>query len=79
MPKCYLMISDTDEGIEYALNLDVPEGEELPQTVEDMTPAQEAIWNFYSVLVGMFDPDKKAAMQREVMTKVVIPEGSITH
>ncbi len=79
MPKCYLMISDTDEGIEYALDLNIPKGEEPPQTIDDMTPAQEAVWNFFNVLVGMFDPEKKAEMMREVRSKVVIPEGSVTH
>jgi hypothetical protein len=79
MPKCYLMINDTDDGIEYALNLDLPQGEDPPKTVDDMSPAQEAVWNFYNVLQGMFDPEKKAAMEREVQSKILIPEGSITH
>lgn len=83
MPKCYLMVEDVEDGtdagqVQFAVDFGVPVNEDgfqqLPQSVEEMTPAQEAIWNFYNVLKGMFDRQHKTAMQREVARTVVVPD-----
>ncbi len=82
MPKCYLMIEDvvdgTDAGtVQFAMDMGIALNDDgtqtLPKTVEAMTPAQEAIWNFFNILKGMFDRQHAAQMRREVDSKIVMP------
>lgn len=82
MVKCYLMIEDVDDGtdegqVQFAMNMGMADSNEMPATVDDMTPAQEAVWNFYNVLVGMFNRQHKVAMQREVQEGVVMPDNVV--
>lgn len=80
MAKCYLMIEDVDDGtdagqVQFAATFGGPtvDGVEQLPTREEMTPAQEATWNFYNVLRGMFDRQHKRAMEKEVAQQIVMP------
>ena len=83
--KCYLMIEDiegtTDEDVQFqfAFLLGLEEGEEPPQTVDDMTPAQEATWNMYNVLKGVVDQQHRAAMAKEVENQILVPSHLTKH
>ena len=84
MAKCYIMIEDVEGAapgevqFQFAAQFGCPLGadgkEILPETVEDMTPAQEATWNFWNVLMGMADPLHQARMKAEVEKSVVVPD-----
>ena len=78
--KCYLMIEDiegsTDQDVQFqfAFLLGLDEGEEPPQTVDDMSPAQEATWNMFNVLQGVVDQQKRQAMAAEVNSQLLVPD-----
>jgi hypothetical protein len=79
MARCYLMIEDieTEDGdavqFQYAADFGIPH-EDLPERVEDMTPAQEMIWSFYNIARAAHDDQHRAEMQREVRSQIVMPE-----
>lgn len=79
MARCYLMVEDIEnsegEAVEfsYAVDFGVPH-EDLPADVNDMTPAQEMIWNFYNITRAAHDDQHRADMQREVRSQIVMPE-----
>ncbi len=83
--KCYLMIedlentSDDDVQFQFAMFLGLDDGEEPPERVEDMTPAQEATWNMFNVLRSMVDQAHKRKMQAEVDSQIVVPEHLTRH
>ena len=61
--KCYLMIEDLDgqEGIQWAVEWGLEEGEQLPEDVEDLSMAQYAVWRFLMVLNNWITDDESAA------------------
>ena len=81
MPKgttCYLMIEDIVEGpdagcVQWAVSWGLDPGEELPENVNDLTPAQECMRNFGDVLRSMFDAKYKMELQRDLAGRIVVP------
>ena len=85
MARCYLMVNDiegsteADVQFEFAFELGLGEGDPVPESVADMTPAQVAVWNMYNVLRGMVDQAHKDKMDREVGSTIVVPAGGLSH
>lgn len=79
MPRCYLMVEDFkdldgNERLQVAYDLGQI-NQELPETVEDMTPAQYTIWQAYNVIRATEDPAHGEAMKEEMADekRIVIP------
>jgi len=78
MPKCYVMVEDLEGSVpgevefQYALDMGL-NGAPPPETVEDMTPAQELVWNLFNVIRSMVEADHKAIMEAETKSRIVVP------
>lgn len=75
------MIEDLEgqEGVQWAVEWDLAEGEELPKDVEDLSMAQYTIWKFLAVLNGFVDDDEKAmellrTSIKEEPSRVLVPK-----
>lgn len=74
---CYLMIKDVEGqevGLEWGVNYDLGEGEELPTDIEELTEAQYAIYRMSLALQGTFEEAKKAELAEQAKDK---PSGLV--
>lgn len=73
---CYLMVKDVPGGLEYGVEYDLDEGEELPEDVEDLTEAQYTMYMFIKTLEGTFDKEAKERIEKQAQDKpsgIVVP------
>ena len=84
MPKCYIMVEDLEGSLpgqvefQYAMDMGL-EGAPPPETVNDMTPAQELVWNLFNVIRSMVDTEHKAAIEAEARSSIVVPAHLAKH
>lgn len=80
--KVYLMIQDVegvadeDAGIEWGVDWGLAEGEELPEDVQDLTPAQYTVWRFIKVMQGLGnepEKEKTAEQARDRPSGILVP------
>lgn len=75
MARVYLMIEDLateDAGVTWSVDWGLAEGEELPESVDDMTDAQFAAWRFVAVLRDM-EAKADAAQVQAPESKLILP------
>lgn len=78
--RCYVMIedipgsTDVDVQYQYAADYGLGAGEELPESVNDLSPAQEAAFLVINGLRSVTDAKHKQAMRTEINSQIVVPE-----
>lgn len=76
---CYIMIKDVpgqEEGVaalEWGIDLNFHEGEEMPDDIEELTEAQYAVWQMVQTLKGVFADAEIDDIRGEKGSGVVIP------
>lgn len=73
------MVEDVEDGpnagtVQWAVDWGRPR-EELPEEVEDLSPAEEVVRNFNDVLRSMFDAHFRRELKIEQAKHIVLPEG----
>lgn len=81
MAKCYLMIEDTEDGrIVWGADFGQPEGEALPENVDELSNAQYALHQFLTTLRQIGNPELQAKLKEETEKQesgLVIPTARI--
>jgi len=72
------MVKDVEgqDALEYGADFGLPEGELLPEDVEDLTEAQYTVYKFLTILRSTFEDEARAALKEQVKDKpsgIVVP------
>lgn len=76
---CYLMVRDIegqgdDAALEWGVDFDLTEGEELPEDHEDLTNAQFAIFQFMQTLKGTFEEAGAKVIRGDAPSGFAVPK-----
>ena len=64
-----------EAALEWGIDFNLEEGEELPKDVEELTEAQYTIFQFMKVLEGTFKDAEIKVIMGEQGSGLVLPEG----
>ncbi len=75
----YFMVKDAEgqeneAALEWGVNWDLDEGEELPTDVEDLTEAQFTIYQMMMILKGTFEDAGAKVIMGEKASGIVLPD-----
>ena len=65
---------ESEAALEWGVNWDLDEGEELPTDVEDLTEAQFTIYQMMMILKGTFEDAGAKAIMGEKASGIVLPD-----
>ena len=80
MRTCYLMVRDVpgqehEAALEWGVDFNLEEGEELPADVENLTEAQYTIFMMMQTLQGTFADAEVGTIMGDKGSGLVVPEG----
>ena len=72
------MVKDVEgqDALEYGADFGLPEGELLPEDVEDLTEAQYTVYKFLTILRSTFEEEAREALKEQAKDKpsgIVLP------
>lgn len=65
---------DEEAALEWGVDFNLDDGEELPADVEDLTEAQYAIFQFMQILKGTFENSNVNEIRGEKSSGLVVPD-----
>ncbi len=80
---CYLMVRDIEgqgeeeAALEWGVDFNLEEGEELPEDVEELTEAQYAVFKFMKTLQGVFEDSEVNEIRGEKASGLIVPGSNL--
>lgn len=79
--EVYLMVRDIpgqedEAALEWGIDWDLDEGEELPEDHEELTDAQYTIYTFMQHLKGTFEEAGAKVVRGDAPSGLVLPKGT---